>query len=180
LLRQAGLSAPRPTGRYNRGVTETRRILFVCMGNIIRSPLAEHLFRRMAAEAGLDGKYQVDSAGTGGWHAGESPDARMRRTAKRHGLIYDGQARQVRLSDFDAFDLIVAMDDDNRRELLARTRTPEQRRKIRRLREFDPKAGADLDVPDPYYDGDEGFEETYRVVEAGVRGLLEALERGRV
>ncbi|HMK08904.1 MAG TPA: low molecular weight protein-tyrosine-phosphatase [Anaerolineales bacterium] len=158
---------------------ETRRILFVCMGNIIRSPLAENLFRKQAEAAGLDGKYQVDSAGTGGWHAGESPDARMRRTAARHGLVYDGSARQVRLSDFDKFDLIVAMDSDNRTELQARARKPEHQRKIHLLRDFDRAAGRNASVPDPYFGGDEGFEETYQIVEAGVRGLLQALEEGR-
>ena len=160
-------------------MTEPRRILFVCMGNIIRSPLAENLFLRRAQEAGLNGKYEVDSAGTGPWHAGESPDPRMRRAAARHGLVYDGEARQIRLSDFDKFDLIVAMDIDNRRELRARARRPEQARKIRLLRDFDPASGPNLSVPDPYYEGDEGFETTYRIVEAGVQGLLEALEAGR-
>ena len=159
-------------------MAKPRHILFVCMGNIIRSPLAENLFRQRAEEAGLDGKYEVDSAGTGASHVGDAPDARMRRTAARHGLHYDGEARQVRLSDFDRFDLILAMDTENRRELKARARTPEQTRKIRLLRDFDPNAGRNASVPDPYYDGDEDFEATYRVVEAGVRGLLEALETG--
>ncbi len=148
------------------------------MGNIIRSPLAENLFRQLAEDAGLDGNYEVDSAGTGAAHAGDAPDARMRRTAARHGLRYDGEARQVRLSDFDRFDLLVAMDTDNRRELKTRARTPEQARKIRLLRDFDANAGRNASVPDPYYDGDEDFEETYRIVEAGVRGLLTALETG--
>ena len=149
------------------------------MGNIIRSPLAENLFRHLAEEAGLNGKYEVDSAGTGAWHKGESPDARMRRTAARHGLVYDGEARQIRLSDFDKFDLVVAMDTENRRELQSRTRRPEQARKIRLLREFDPGSGPNASVPDPYYGGDDGFETTYRIVEAGVQGLLQALEGGR-
>ena len=149
------------------------------MGNIIRSPLAENLFRHLVEEAGLDGKYAVDSAGTGGWHAGEAPDARMRRTAARHGLTYTGTARQVRLSDLDTFDLIVAMDSDNLRDLRAMARKPEHRRKIRLLRDFDSSAGPNASVPDPYYGGDEDFEETFRVVEAGVRGLLQSLERGR-
>jgi protein-tyrosine phosphatase len=173
------VGARRAIARYNPAVSEPRRLLFVCLGNIIRSPLAEHLFRHLAGQAGLDHKYQVDSAGTGAWHVGESPDARMRRTAARHGLPYDGSARQVRLSDFDRFDLILAMDDDNRQELQARARKPEQRAKIRLLRDFDPASPRGASVPDPYYDGDEGFEETYRVVEAGVRGLLQALESGR-
>jgi protein-tyrosine phosphatase len=149
------------------------------MGNIIRSPLAENLFRHLAEEAGLDGKYEVDSAGTGGWHAGESPDARMRRTAAGHGLIYDGSARQVRLSDFDRFDLILAMDTDNLRELRSLAQNPEQRRKVRLLRDYDPAAGREASVPDPYYGGDQDFEETYRAVESGVAGLLQSLEARR-
>lgn len=161
-------------------MSESRRILFVCMGNIIRSPLAENLFRHLAEEAGLDGKYEVDSAGTGGWHAGEAPDARMRRTAAGHGLRYTGEARQVRVRDFDTFDLIVAMDADNRRELQARARKPEHARKIRLLRDFDPSSRRNASVPDPYYGAEDAFEETYAIVEAGVRGLLEALESGKV
>ena len=149
------------------------------MGNIIRSPLAENLFRHLADQAGLDGKFEVDSAGTGGWHAGESPDARMRRTAARHGLIYDGSARQVRLSDFDRFDLIVAMDSDNRRELAVVARSPEHRKKIHLLRDFDPASTPNASVPDPYYGGDEDFEETYRVIESGVAGLLKSLQARR-
>ena len=152
------------------------RILFVCAGNIIRSPLAENLFRHQAAQGAANGSYEVDSAGTGGWHAGESPDARMRRTAAGHGLVYDGSARQVRLSDFDRFDLIVAMDTDNRKELVALARTAEQRHKIRLLRDYDPAAGRNASVPDPYYGGTDEFEQTYRVVESGVTGLFQALE----
>lgn len=146
------------------------------MGNIIRSPLAENLFRDLAAQRGANGTYEVDSAGTGGWHAGESPDARMRRTGARHGLVYDGSARQVRLNDFDRFDLIVAMDTDNREALVALARTPEQRRKIRLLRDYDPAAGRNASVPDPYYGGTDDFEETYRVVESGIAGLFQTLE----
>ena len=158
----------------------SRRILFVCLGNIIRSPLAENLFRREAEKSGLNGKYEADSAGTGGWHEGESPDPRMRRTAARHGLIYDGAARQFRLSDFDKFDVIVAMDTENRRDLRSQARGREQSRKIHLLREFDPASGPNDSVPDPYYEGDEGFEKTYAIVEAGVRGLLQALKDERV
>lgn len=161
-------------------MAEPRRVLFVCLGNIIRSPLAENLFRHLAKEAGLNGKYEADSAGTGDWHAGEAPDPRMRRAAARHGLPYTGKARQVRLSDFDRFDVILAMDTENRRDLRARTRKPEQARKIRLLRDFDPAAGRNASVPDPYYGGDDAFEETYRIVEAAVRGLIDALESGKV
>ncbi len=156
---------------------EPRRILFVCLGNIVRSPLAESLFRHLAAQRGLDHKYEADSAGTASYHVGEPPDPRMRQVAKRRGLDYDGRARQVKPEDLDRFDLILAMDRSNLRALRSMARTPEQRARIRLLREFDPEAGQEGDVPDPYYGGMAGFEETYRIIERSLQGLLEALER---
>lgn len=155
------------------------RILFVCLGNIIRSPLAENLFRFQAEQAAVDGKYSVDSAGTAAYHIGESPDPRMQKTAESHGVINDGTARQVRQSDFDEFDWIVAMDRSNRRDLLEIASSPEQQAKIRLMREFDPEPN-DPDVPDPYYGGAEGFEHTYQIVERSVGGLLETLEAGDI
>ncbi len=155
-----------------------RRLLFVCLGNIIRSPLAEHLFSDLASRAGVVGRYVVDSAGTAGWHSGESPDPRMVQTAMQHGLTLGGMARQVHPSDLETFDLILAMDESNRQDLLELARTPEQQRKIRLLREFDPQRG-DPDVPDPWYGGQDGFEQAYQIVERSVQALLEAMERGQ-
>ena len=155
------------------------RLLFVCLGNIIRSPLAENLFQFQAEQAGVDGKYSVDSAGTAAWHVGDSPDPRMQKTAESYGVNNNGTARQIRESDFDEFDWILAMDGSNRRELLDMAGSPEQQGKIRLLREFDTDQ-SDPDVPDPYYGGAEGFETTYRIVERSVRGLLEALEAGEI
>ncbi len=155
------------------------RILFVCLGNIIRSPLAENLFRFQAEQAGIDGKYSVDSAGTAAYHLGEPPDPRMQKTAASHGVNNGGTARQVREDDFDEFDWIVAMDSSNRRDLLEIADSPEKQGKIRLMREFDPEQD-DPDVPDPYYGGAEGFEITYRIVERSVAGLLEALEAGDI
>ena len=157
-----------------------KRICFVCLGNIIRSPLAEHLFAHLADQAGVGGNYQVDSAGTGPWHVGEAPDPRMRRMAARHGLSYSGRARRIQLSDFDRFDLLLAMDRDNRAELVNMAGTPARRQKVRMLREFDPLGGPGAPVPDPYYAGTDGFEEVYQVIERSCRGLLEALEEGKV
>ena len=156
-----------------------RRLLFVCLGNIIRSPLAEQLFSELSRQPGATDKYTVDSAGTGDWHSGQSPDPRMIETAKTHGLTLGGTARQVRPNDLDDFDLILAMDGSNRADLLELARTPGQRGKIRMLREFDPQRD-DLDVPDPWYGGQGDFEQTYQIIERSVRGLLEALERGKV
>jgi protein-tyrosine phosphatase len=149
------------------------RILFVCMGNICRSPTAEGVMRRLIEEAGLD--IEIESAGTGGWHAGEPPDERATVAARRRGVTLAGAARQVRPADFRRFDLIVALDRGNLRELLALAPDQEAADKVRLLREFDPAAGGDLDVPDPYYGGDRGFETVLDMVEAACRGLLDEL-----
>ena len=148
------------------------------MGNIVRSPLAEALFWREVVKKGMVDNYQTDSAGTGDWHLGESPDARMRRVAARHGLIYDHRARQFQSHDLDFFDLVMAMDRENRDHLLNLTRLPDQRRKIHLLREFDPEGGPDVSVPDPYYGGIDGFEDIYAIIERSVYGLLSNLDDG--
>jgi protein-tyrosine phosphatase len=150
------------------------RILFVCMGNICRSPTAEGVMRHLLREAGLEDAIELESAGTGGWHAGDPPDARATAAAARRGITLEGAARQVRPADFEAFDLIVAMDRENLRELLALAPDEDAAEKVRLLREFDPaSAGAeDLDVPDPYYGGERGFERVLDLVEAACRGLL--------
>ncbi len=154
------------------------KILFVCQGNIIRSPLAENLFRQMVRDSGLEGKYQLDSSGTSAYHVGEAPDRRMRDTAKKRGFTYSGRAKQFRRSDFDQHDLIVAMDRTNRSILESWAPTAGDLDKIRLMREFDPQGDGGLDVPDPYYGGIDGFDVTYEIVERSCRGLLEALESG--
>ena len=155
------------------------RILFVCMGNICRSPTAEGVMRSLLGD---DDAIEIDSAGTGGWHAGEPPDDRATAAARRRGIELDGAARQVRPSDFRDFDLLIAMDRRNLRDLQALAPDDEARAKVRLLREFDPaSAGApDVDVPDPYYGGERGFEDVLDMVEAACRGLLDELRAGRV
>jgi protein-tyrosine phosphatase len=157
------------------------RILFVCMGNICRSPTAEGVMRRLVEDAGLTDRVDVESAGTGGWHAGEPPDERATIAARRRGVRLEGAARQIRAADFRDFDLLIAMDRANLGELLAAAPDEDAAEKVRLLREFDPmSAGApDLDVPDPYYGGDRGFETVLDMVEAACRGLLDEL-RARV
>ncbi len=157
-------------------MTQPIRICFVCLGNIIRSPLAENLFQHLAEQAGVSDHYSVNSAGTGDWHVGEPADARMKRVAARHGLVYDGRARQFTPRDFDRFDLIIAMDPDNREDLLLLKQGAEKTRKIHLLREYDPQGGPNLPVPDPYYSGPDGFEEVYLVIERSCQGLLDYLE----
>jgi protein-tyrosine phosphatase len=143
------------------------------MGNICRSPTAEGVMRGLLREEGLEDAVGVYSAGTGNWHAGDPPDARATAAARARGVTLDGAARQVRRADFDDFDLILAADRRNLRELNALL-PPGARAKVHLLREFDPgSAGApDLDVPDPYYGGDDGFEHVLDLVEAACRGLL--------
>ncbi len=152
-----------------------KRICFVCLGNIVRSPLAENLFRYLAEQAGVVDKFEVDSAGTGAWHVGEPPDSRMRRVAASHGLKYSGRARQIRPEDLDHFDIIIAMDRQNLVDLARIARSPESARKIRLLREFDPDSQPQAGVPDPYYGGIDGFEEVYQIVERSTSNLLNAL-----
>jgi protein-tyrosine phosphatase len=151
------------------------RILFVCMGNICRSPTAEGVMRRLISDAGLDDRVEIESAGTGGWHAGEPPDRRATLAARRRGIALEGAARQIRAADFRDFDLVIALDRANLRELLAMAPDEDAAEKIRLLREFDPRAAGDLDVPDPYYGGDRGFETVLDMVEAACRGLLDEL-----
>lgn len=149
------------------------RILFVCSGNICRSPLAEAIFKSLAGQAGLGARFVVDSAGTHGFHEGERADPRTRRVGRKYGLDVDSIARPVVDEDFDRFDLIIAMDRGHRRELLARGRG--RHAEIRLMREFDPEA-REQDVADPYYGGEDGFEAMYSVLVPACRGLLEPLK----
>lgn len=160
-------------------MTPKTKILFVCLGNIVRSPLAENLFRHLAQKANLSHKYEVDSAGTGAWHVGEPPDERMVRVAAQHGLNYTGSARQFTRDDFDQFDLIIPMDRDNRAHLFGIAHGSQEQEKIHLLREFDPHGSLNAGVPDPYYGGIDGFEQVYAIIERSCRGLLMALEEGR-
>jgi len=155
------------------------RICFVCLGNIVRSPLAENLFNHLAEQAGVAHKYEVDSAGTSAWHIGEAPDARMRRVAARRGLTYQGRSRQFMRQDFNQFDLVVAMDLENLSDLHGLARSNGHEKKIYLLRAFDPYGGPRTGVPDPYYGGIDGFEETYDIIERSCQGLLRALEEGQ-
>ncbi len=157
-------------------------MLFVCLGNICRSPTAEGVMRSLIVEEGMGGSVLVDSAGTGSWHVGEPPDARARAAARAEGIELAGAARQVRSDDFDGFDLLVAMDSSNQRDLLGAAPDAAARARVRLLREFDADSvrAGDLDVPDPYYGGGEHFEEVLEIVQAGCAGLLEEIREGRL
>jgi protein-tyrosine phosphatase len=144
------------------------RILFVCMGNICRSPTAEGVMRHLIAERGLDGEIEIDSAGTGGWHAGSPPDERATATARARGITLEGAARQVTRADFDDFDLLVAMDRENLADLHA-IAPPGTEDKIR------PLLDDGRDVPDPYYGGPQGFEHVLDLVQDACEKLLDDL-----
>ncbi|HEX5225243.1 MAG TPA: low molecular weight protein-tyrosine-phosphatase [Solirubrobacteraceae bacterium] len=158
------------------------RVLFVCLGNICRSPTAEGVMRSLIAREGMEAEIQLDSAGTGSWHVGSAPDPRAASAARGRGVALSGIARQARAEDFEAFDLIVAMDRSNQRDLLELAPDAEAREKVRLLREFDLSSGelSELDVPDPYYGGGEHFEEVLEIVAAGCEGLLEEIRAGRL
>lgn len=157
------------------------RLLFVCLGNICRSPTAEAVMVRMVREAGLEGEVVVGSAGTSSWHLGSPPDPRSAAAAAARGTTLEGAARQVTAADFAGWDLLLCADRRNVADLLALAPDAIAAEKVRLLREFDPAsvaAGA-LDVPDPYLGGD-GFEQVLDVIQAACAGLLERLERRSV
>ncbi|MGW2722869.1 low molecular weight protein-tyrosine-phosphatase [Streptomyces sp. NPDC001492] len=148
------------------------RVCFVCTGNICRSPMAESVFRARTADAGLDGLVEVDSAGTGGWHEGDGADPRTVSVLEENGYECVHTARQFQPSWFSRLDLVIALDTGHLKALRRLARTPEEAAKVRLLRSYDPAAGDDLDVPDPYYGGMDGFEECLEMVEAASEGLL--------
>ncbi len=154
----------------------TYRVCFVCTGSICRSPMAEAVFHARVADGGLDDVVEVDSAGTGGWHDGEGADPRTVDVLARNGYGLDHTARQFQRSWFDRLDLVVALDAGHMRALRRLAPTERDAAKVRLLRSYDPAAdGADLDVPDPYYGGVDGFEECLEMVEAASTGLLAAV-----
>jgi protein-tyrosine phosphatase len=148
-------------------------VLFVCLGNICRSPLAEGVFRHIVEEAGLADRFDIDSAGTSAYHAGDAPDERTVAVARRRGLDLDHAARQVLQEDLQRFDYVLVMDTANRSKVERLAEQAAGRAEVRLLRAFDAEAGEDLDVPDPYFGGPDGFEDVHDMVERACRGLLE-------
>lgn len=158
-------------------VEPPKSILFVCLGNFCRSPLAEGVFRHVLAIRGLEHRFQLDSAGTGGWHAGSAPDPRSIEIAARHGIDISAQkARKVLAEDFTRFDLIFGMDRSNVGDLRAVAPQFAQDR-IQLFLEFAGNSGRE--VPDPYYGGPEGFASVYRMILEASEAIATRLE-GRV
>ena len=151
------------------------RVLFVCLGNICRSPVAEGLFQDKVVAAGLAAEIEVDSAGTGNWHVGAPPDRRMTETAGRRGTDLSAlRARQLTAADLDGFDHVFVMDKDNLHDTLALDPDGDHGTRVRLFREFDPEPG-DYQVPDPYYGGAEGFDRVYDMVDRTTDAILERL-----
>ncbi|MDR0765938.1 MAG: low molecular weight phosphotyrosine protein phosphatase [Odoribacteraceae bacterium] len=152
------------------------RILFVCLGNICRSPLAEAIMKRRLEERGLSGTILVDSAGTGGWHVGELPDERARRHGASRGYTVDSRARQFDPdTDFDAFDMVIGMDEQNVRDLYSMANSERDREKVHRATAFCRCHPGHAGVPDPYFGGSSGFELVVDMLEDVAEGILEHL-----
>jgi len=148
------------------------RVLFVCLGNICRSPTAEGVFRRLVEARELGARFEIDSAGTGDWHLGAPPDRRAQHAAARRGIDLSGlRARQTSAADMAKFDYIIAMDRANHADL-TRLAGARHRHKVRLLLASSPHLGRD-EVPDPYYGGDPGFDRVLDLIEAASRDLLE-------
>lgn len=151
------------------------RILFVCLGNICRSPAAQGVMERLVAERSVTDRFIIDSAGLYGGHAGDLPDPRMRAHARLRGLELTHRSRKVSTADFEDFDIIVAMDDSNFDRLRALAPSPEDERKVVRIAEFFTQHPWADCVPDPYYDGAQGFENALDLIEDGCHTLLNHL-----
>jgi len=153
------------------------RVCFVCLGNICRSPTAEGVFVHLVSEGGHEDAFEIDSAGTAAYHAGERPDRRSAATAQARGMPLRGRSRQFRVEDFDRFDHVLAMDCSNRDDLRRLAPDDDARAKIRLLRDFDPESPPESEVPDPYYGGADGFDRVFDICQAASRGLLDQLLR---
>ncbi|MGQ9864818.1 MAG: low molecular weight protein-tyrosine-phosphatase [Pseudanabaenaceae cyanobacterium] len=153
-----------------------KKILFVCLGNICRSPAAENLFRHLVAQEGLQSQFVCDSAGTAGYHTGAPPDRRMREAAAKRGLEFVGAARQFRRQDFEEFDLILAMDKSNYRDIRQLDPRGDFQDKVKMMCDFCTRH-REREVPDPYYGGPEGFERVLDLLEDACQGLLQFLKQ---
>jgi protein-tyrosine phosphatase len=160
------------TGSAN-GEKNSIGVLFVCLGNICRSPLAEGVFRDVAEAEGVADRFDIDSAGTSDYHTGDPPDPRTVDEAKRRGLELNHAARQVRVEDLDRFDYVIAMDASNLGKLERLAKSMPRHAELHLLRAFDDEAGDDLEVPDPYFGGPDGFSDVHDMVERACRSLLE-------
>jgi protein-tyrosine phosphatase len=155
---------------------EKVRVLFVCLGNICRSPLAEAIFKEKVKKAGLEKWIEADSCGTSNYHIGGSPDPRTIANATKNGITIDHCGRQLSLEDLEKFDFILAMDKSNYKNILAVTGSDSHKQKVMLMREFDSieKGG---EVPDPYHGGEQGFQHVYDILDRSMENFLEYLKK---
>ncbi|TNE69637.1 low molecular weight phosphotyrosine protein phosphatase [bacterium] len=152
------------------------KIVFVCLGNICRSPTAEGVFQHIVKEQGLSAYFEIDSSGTSAYHAGEKADSRSREAALKHGVELLSRSRKFETFDLDYFDLIIPMDSQNKRDIEYQSHKKEHKEKVILMREFDELANGDINVPDPYYGGAQGFENVYQMVKRSSEELLNQLK----
>ena len=156
-------------------VPEMKKILFICLGNICRSPAADGIMRHLVSERGLDDEFLIDSAGIGSWHVGQLPDSRMRQCGERHGYTFDHRARQFSSRDFDRFDLIAVMDQENYHDVARQATSPADLKKIIRMSDYLRYHPGQKTVPDPYYGSQRDFEFALELLEDACEGLLDEL-----
>ena len=159
---------------HRSAASQITRVLFVCLGNICRSPLAEAVFRHEVERRGVGHLFEIDSAGTSGYHNGAPPDRRSTETAQRRGITLAGQSRKLTRDDLRRYDWVIAMDAENLDEITALHDATGGTARVHRLREWDPRPDS-LDVPDPYYGGPRGFEDVHDIVERSAARLLDQL-----
>jgi protein-tyrosine phosphatase len=158
-------------------MNNSTRLLFICLGNICRSPAANAIMQKYVDESGLSDWFDIDSAGIGPWHVGQLPDKRMRDHGAQRGYRIDHIARQFDAAkDFDRFDYIIVMDEDNHRNITRQARSEENRRKVIRMADYFIKYKGRTSVPDPYYGDGEDFELALDLIEDGCKGLLAHLD----
>lgn len=153
-----------------------KKILFVCLGNICRSPLAEGVFLKIIHDKGLESKYTADSCGTAAYHIGEKPDPRATKTAAQYGITLNHLGRQIEKKDLDDFFLVLVMDRENLNNTL-KLSSPTNKNKIQLLRDYEPSSFYGTDVPDPYYGEQSGFEEVYEIAYRCCENLITQLEK---
>lgn len=165
------------TETYHRAISKDNpyKLVFVCLGNICRSPTAEGIFIHKVREAGLENYFYIDSAGTAAYHVGESANSKSQATANKYGIHLPSKARKFEYADLEEFDLILAMDSENHRNIKDLDRKNRFSKKIKMMREFDPNP-ENGEVPDPYYGGLQGFENVFQVLNRSCETLLKELE----
>ena len=158
-------------------VSKKLKVLFVCLGNICRSPLAEGVFRYHVERAGLADRFEIDSAGTSAYHIGDPPDERTTRVARMRGIVLNSRARQITPADLSSFDYVVVMDRQNLANVERLAKTAAATAEVVMLRDFDQEARGDRDVPDPYYGGPRGFEDVHDIIEHSCTALLQHIRQ---